>query len=290
MTAHSEVGAIRRIVLKHARDAFVSDALIDLEWQALRYRGRPDFRAAVEEYDALVELFLKLGIEPEFVPASEGVSLDSIYVRDAAVVTDGGVVLCSMGKDARRPEPAALRRAFEIMDVRVLSSITGDGRLEGGDVVWLDRGTIAVGLGYRTNEEGISQLRTLLGGAVEEVITVPLPHWRGPDDVFHLMSIISPIDRDLALVYSPLMPVSFRQTLLERGMELIEVPEDEFGTMACNVLTVAPRVCIAMDGNPRTRALLERAGAEVHVYPGLEISWKGAGGPTCLTRPLLREA
>jgi N-dimethylarginine dimethylaminohydrolase len=277
------------LVLKHARDAFVSDALIDLEWQALRYRGRPDFKAAVEEYEALIRLFRELGVEPELVPSDGSVSLDSIYVRDAAVTSDGGVILCSMGKDARKPEPAALRAAFAAMDIPVLGSITGDGLLEGGDVVWLDGRTVAVGQGYRTNWEGIQQLRTLLGGAVDEVIAVPLPHWQGPDDVFHLMSILSPIDRDLALVYSPLMPVPFRDALIERGIELIEVPEDEFATMACNVLAAAPRVCVALDGNPRTRSLLEKAGAEVHVYPGLEISWKGAGGPTCLTRPLLRD-
>ena len=155
--------------------------------------------------------------------------------------------------------------------------------------MWLDERTIAVGRGYRTNAAGIEQLHALLGDSVDEVIAVALPHWRGPDDVFHLMSVISPIDRDLALVYSPLMSVPFRERLLERGMTLVEVPDDEFATMGANVLALAPRRCVMLAGNPKTRARLERAGAEVFEYDGQEISVKGGGGPTCLTRPLARQ-
>lgn len=145
-----------------------------------------------------------------------------------------------------------------------------------------------MGRGYRTNQEGIRQLTELLGDGVEEVIEVPLPHWRGPSDVFHLMSILSPVDRDLALVYSPLLPVPFREYLLARDISLVEVPEEEFESMGCNVLAVAPRVCIMLDGNPLTRERLEAAGAQVHTYRGEEISVPGGGGPTCLTRPILR--
>ena len=148
--------------------------------------------------------------------------------------------------------------------------------------------TIAVGRGYRTNDEGIRQLQALVGPHVR-VVVVPLPHWRGAGDVFHLMSIISPVDRDLAVVYSPLMSVPFRELLLDRGIGLIEVPDEEFETMGANVLALAPRRCLMVDGNPRTRALLEQAGAEVLTYEGHEISVKGGGGPTCLTRPIDRE-
>jgi N-dimethylarginine dimethylaminohydrolase len=155
-------------------------------------------------------------------------------------------------------------------------------------VVWLDARTVAVGRGHRTNDEGIRQLRALLGEAIDELIIVPLPHWRGPADVFHLMSMLSPVDRDLAVVYSPLMPVQFRERLLDRGVELVEVPDREFDTMGTNVLALAPRISVMLAGNPRTRAALERAGATVFEYEGNEISLKGGGGPTCLTRPLAR--
>jgi N-dimethylarginine dimethylaminohydrolase len=191
-----------------------------------------------------------------------------------------------MGKAARRSEPAAQQRFFESIGVPIHGAITGEGRLEGGDVTWIDDRTLAVGRGYRTNDEGIRQLRALVDGCVDELLVVPLPHYRGPADVFHLMSIISPIDRDLMLVYSPLMPVPFREALVAREVQLVEVCEDEFETMGCNVLAVAPRTCVMLSGNPETRARLERAGATVHEFDGREISAKGAGGPTCLTRPL----
>jgi len=169
----------------------------------------------------------------------------------------------------------------------VIGAIEPPGLLEGGDVAWMDERTLAVGHGYRTNDEGIRQLRAILGDAID-VLVVPLPHWRGPGDVFHLMSIYSPVDSDLAVVSSPLMPVPFREALLDRGIALVEVPGDEFDTMGANVLAIAPRVCIMLRGNPKTRERLERAGAEVFEYEGQEISLKGGGGPTCLTRPLER--
>jgi N-dimethylarginine dimethylaminohydrolase len=146
-----------------------------------------------------------------------------------------------------------------------------------------------VGRGYRTNAEGIRQVRTMLGADVE-VVEVPLPHWRGPGDVMHLMSLLSPVDHDLAVVYSRLLPVPFREWLLSRGFSLVEVPDEEFDSMGTNVLALSPRRCVMLAGNPRTRAALERAGCEVLEYQGDEISVKGAGGPTCLTRPLARGA
>ena len=102
------------------------------------------------------------------------------------------------------------------------------------------------------------------------------------------MSILSPVDKDLAVVYSPLTPVAFRNELLDRHYQLIEVPEQEFDSMGCNVLAIAPRQCILVNGNPRTRLALENAGCRVIEYQGAEISLKGGGGPTCLTRPLER--
>ncbi len=180
------------------------------------------------------------------------------------------------------------RRAFRAAGIGVLGTILSPGRIEGGDVAWIDERTLAVGRGYRTNDEGIRQLCALVGPDVD-VLVVPLPHWRGPGDVFHLMSILSPVDRDLAVVYSPLMPVPFRESLLERGFSFVEVPDEEFDTMGTNVLAIAPRRCVMVRGNPTTKRRLEDAGAEVTEYDGTEISLKGGGGPTCLTRPLLRE-
>lgn len=160
------------------------------------------------------------------------------------------------------------------MGVPILGRITGEGRLEGGDVCWLDERTVAVGEGYRTNAEGIRQLRGLLGDAVDEVIVVPLPHWTGPDDCLHLLSFISPVDHDLAVVYSRMMPVPFRQLLLERGIRLVEVPDEEYDSMACNVLAVAPRQCIMLAGNPITQQRLEAAGATVWTYEGKDLCLK----------------
>ncbi|HKN47305.1 MAG TPA: arginine deiminase family protein [Candidatus Polarisedimenticolia bacterium] len=285
----SEVARIGLVLLKHPREAFVDRARIEAQWRDLRYAAAPDLDRALEEYDRFVDLLRRAGAGILFLPRDDETGLDSIYARDAAVVSDRGVVLCSMGKAQRRTEPAALGRFLEETGIPVLGTIAGEGRLEGGDVVWLDERTLAVGEGYRTNAEGIRQLRALLGDAVDEVAPVSLPHWSGPGDVLHLMSLISPIDRDLAVVHSRLLPVPFRQRLVARGMRLLEVPAGEYGGMAGNVLALAPRTCLMLSGNPETRRLLEGAGAEVLIYDGAEISRKGSGGPTCLTRPLLRE-
>jgi N-dimethylarginine dimethylaminohydrolase len=192
-----------------------------------------------------------------------------------------------MGKPERGTEPAAQRRSFESWGVPVIGSIEGPGTIEGGDVFWLDEKTVVVGRGYRTNDEGIRQFAAILGPSIE-LIVVPLVHWRGVGDVFHLMSIISPVDRDLAVVYSPLMPVPFRETLLDRGVSFVEVPDAEFDSMGANVLALGPRDCVMVSGNPVTEARLRDACAKVATYDGKEISLKGGGGPTCLTRPLSR--
>lgn len=283
----NESDPITLLVLKHARDAFAADAVIGEQWRDLRFTAAPGFDRAVAEYDRFHDVVASAGAEIRWLPARGGAGLDSIYVRDASIVTPRGVVLCRMGKPQRAVEPEAQGEAFHDWNIPVLGAIRPPGRLEGGDLVWLDERTVAVGEGYRTNADGIAQLRGFLGEEVD-VIAVPLPHWRGPDDVFHLMSILSPVDDDLAVVYSPLMPVPFRTRLLDRGVRLVEVPDGEFESMGANVLAIAPRRCVMVTGNPRTRTLLEAAGAEVLVYAGDEISLKGGGGPTCLTRPVTR--
>ena len=286
-TAQSEVGTITRLLLKHARDAFVSQSAIDAQWRALNFTAPPDFAKAIAQYERFLTAVTADGAETLFLPVSGSVGLDSIYVRDASIVCDRGIVVCSMGKPLRETEPGAQAEAYRSLGERILGTIVPPGRVEGGDVAWLDSRTLAVGRGYRTNDAGIAQLRQMLGPSIELVV-VPLPHWRGMNDVFHLMSFMSPVDHDLAVVYSPLMPVTFRELLLERGMTLVEVPDEEFDTMGTNVLASAPRRCVMVAGNPVVRRRLEQAGVEVVEYEGSEISLKGGGGPTCLTRPLRR--
>jgi N-dimethylarginine dimethylaminohydrolase len=284
----SEVAPIRRLLLKHSKDAFVDERRIEAQWRDLRWTGRPDLRRAAAEYETLLELLRGPGVEILFLPRDDETGLDSIYARDAVCVSNRGAILCGMGKSERRGEPEAAARCFEQAGIPVAGRIEGEGRLEGGDVVVLDARTVAVGQGYRTNAEGIRQFRQILGDEVDEIVPVPLPHWNGQEDVLHLMSLISPVDIDLSLVYSRLLSVPFRQWLRARGVELLEVPDEEFSTMGCNVLALAPGRCLMLEGNPRTRRLLEGAGCEVLTYEGKEISLKGSGGPTCLTRPLLR--
>lgn len=286
--ALNEYGRLRRVALRRPAAAFHGPAKIAAEWRPLNYTAAPDLVRAEGEFDRFVERLVGVGAGIEYLPADASLTLDALYVRDAAIqAPDGGVILCSMGKPARRGEPAINGQALAAAGFALKGAIAGDGRLEGGDLVWFDARCLAVGRGYRTNDEGIRQLQAILGPAVE-VVVVPLPHYRGPADVFHLMSILSPIDRDLALVYSPLMPVPFREWLLAHGIGLVEVPEAEFDSMGCNVLAIAPRHCLMLEGNPETRRRLEAAGARVEAIPGGEISVKGQGGPTCLTRPLER--
>ena len=288
-SAHSETGTLRKVLLKHPREAFVSDERIAAQWCGLNYHDPPDFARAVDEYDRFADILAGAGAEVVFVGAAADTTLDSIYVRDAALITDAGAILCGMGKAARAGEPRILQGELAANDIGTLGTITGAGRLEGGDVCWLPGNRLAVGRGYRTNDEGIRQLAELTRELVDELVVVPLPHWQGPEDVFHLMSVLSPVDTDAVLVYSPLLPVPFREWLVDRGLRLIEVADEEFAAMACNVLALAPGRCLALDGNPRTRARLEDAGIEVLTYAGAEISRKGEGGPTCLTRPLVRQ-
>jgi len=287
-TAQSEVGCIARILLKHPREAFRDSTTIAQQWRSLNFTAPPDLGAAIAEYDRFVSCLHDGGAALHFLPASDETTLDSVYVRDASIVSDRGVILCRMGKPARQAEPAAQDAALRALGCPVLGAIAAPGTIEGGDVVWLDRRTIAVGRGYRTNDAGIAQLQTFLGDTIDALLTVHLPHWRGPGDVFHLMSVISPVDRDLAVVYSPLLPVGFRQSLVERGIALVEVPDEEFATMGANVLAIGCRRVVMLTGNSVTRARLEAAGVEVIEYDGANISVTGGGGPTCLTRPLVR--
>ena len=282
------VSPIKRVLMKQPKDAYQNQEKVNKQSPQLHYIGKPDFEKAQTDYEKLVAFLESSGVEVHFLPADETTSLDSIYTHDPCVISNGGVILCTMGKEARMPESKAMGVYFESIGVPILGRIESPGTLEGGDVVWVDERTVAIGEGYRSNAEGIRQFKILLSDHVDNMISVPLPHWTGPADCLHLMSNISPIDHDLYLVYSRLLPVPFRQYLLHRKIRLIEVPDEEYDSMGCNVLAISPRKVIMLEGNPITQKRLENEGVDVHTYDGSEISLKGAGGPTCLTRPFLR--
>ncbi|MFN0728519.1 dimethylarginine dimethylaminohydrolase family protein [Polaribacter gochangensis] len=287
-TQHSEYLKLEKVYIKSAEDAFHSEELLENQWGELNYLSKPDFSSALKEYEKFESIFKEHNVEVCHFPSNKQVKMDAIYCRDASIATDFGIIICNMGKEGRMNEPNAQLQEYQQKNISVLGHIKSPGTLEGGDVAWLDKNTLAVGHTYRTNEEGIQQLKNLLEPNGVQVIVADLPHYKGKEDVFHLMSILSPVDANLAVVYSPLMPIKFRNELLKRGFELIEVPEEEFDSMGCNVLAISPRNCVMVAGNPKTKKLLEKAGCKVTTYVGNEISVKGGGGPTCLTRPLAR--
>lgn len=287
-TCHSEYLALHSLFIRPVLEAFRDQETVASQWKKLNFLSEPEMQASTEQYEQFESLLLAGAREVYRMPGRDGLTLDSMYCRDASIATDYGMILCRMGKEARRLEPESHKEFFESMGIPVLGSIEAPGTLEGGDVAWLDTQTLAAGHSYRTNESGLEQLRALLEPKGIEVVVADLPHFRGPSDVFHLMSILSPVDQDLAVVYSPLMPIAFRNTLLERGFDLVEVPEAEFDSLGSNVLATASRQCLLATGNPRTEAALRKAGCTVTTFEGSEISLKGGGGPTCLTRPYQR--
>jgi len=287
-THHSEYGQLKSIYIKPATESFVSQGYVNAQWQELNYLGCPQYERAVSEYTQFEKLIKATGADVRHFTNDDTVKMDSIYCRDASIATDWGLIICNMGKAGRANEPFAAKKLYEANKESILGVIEAPGTIEGGDVAWLDDNTLAIGRTYRTNDSGIVQMKALLEPKGVEIIVVELPHYKGSSDVFHLMSILSPVDKDLAVVYSPLMPIKFRELLMKRGFELVEVPDEEFDSMGCNVLATSPRNCLMVAGNPITQQRLEAAGAKVTAYAGAEISVKGGGGPTCLTRPMLR--
>jgi dimethylargininase len=274
----SMTGELRRVLVRRPRPEDLQ------EWETCSWRGEPDAAEIAREHEAFCGLLERAGTEV-VLAESPARNPDAIYTYDPALVADAGALLLHPGKKCRRGEVDAMAADFERAGVPVAGRLDGPEWAEGGDCCWLDERTLLVGRGYRTNDAGIARLGELLPGV--DVLVFDLPHWRGRGDVMHLMSLISPLAPDLAVVYMPLLPTRLAQLLEERGVELVEVPDEEFDSMGSNVLALAPRVALAVDGNPETRLRMERAGVEVLVYEGEELS-KGDGGPTCLTRPLLR--
>ncbi|HUX07769.1 MAG TPA: arginine deiminase family protein [Acidobacteriota bacterium] len=279
----SMVEPVRVVAVRRPNEAFAVE-----EPEKWHYTACPNLDEAQREHDALVEILKEFGAEVLYHDDELPGLADSIYVHDPAIVTDAGAIILRMGKLLRRGEEQAMGSFFERHGIPILYRLSGEAVAEAGDLLWLDRNTLAVGQGYRTNAEGLRQLGQALLPLGVEVIPVGLPEFGGPEACLHLMSLISLIDHDLAVIYRPLLPLKFRLLLEERGIGLVDVPDDEFPTMGPNVLALAPRECLALGGNPETKRRLEAAGCRVQTYVGNEISLKAEGGPTCLTRPILR--
>jgi dimethylargininase len=244
-----------------------------------------DLHRAQRQHAALADLLTSLGVEV-VVLAEAGLGPDSVYVFDPLLVTDRGAVALRMGKPTRRGEEAALESWTDAAGIPTLGSIDSPGTVEGGDTFWLRPDLLCVGRSLRTNSEGAAQLARIVGGRVE---VFDVPWWHGPAEVLHLLSVISPVADDLAVVFRPLLPAGLAVLLDELSVRTIAVPDAEFETLGCNVLAVRPGVVVVADGNPETSAALAAAGVEVHALDLSEIGLNGSGGPTCLTRPVLRE-
>lgn len=254
------------------------------------YKPHFDAERAERQQDALVELIAASGVAIAWLEGQDNLA-DSVFTHDPSLVTDHGAVILSMGKALRVPETGLHEAAYRRLGVPILGRIEKPGTVEGGDCVWIDRTTLAVGRGVRTNEAGIRQLSDLLAPYGITVLGFDLPLWQGEEACLHLMSVISPLADDLALVHSPLLPAPFWQLLRARGIELVEGDPDEFSAshgLSLNVLPTAPRDVIAVAGFPKTKAAMEAAGCRVRTFEGDALCIACEGGPTCLTRPVWR--
>ena len=278
--AQSMTAPLREVLVKRPGPAF--GAAFDAP--AHGFLHPVDLDLACREHDAFVGTLASLG-PVVHVLDTETESPDLVYAFDPLLVTDRGAIALRPGKPNRAGEPAALEAWMTARGIPTLGRIEAPGTIEGGDTFWLRPDLLCIGRTLRTNARGAEQLASIVGG---DVRIFDVPYWRGPAELIHLLSVISPVADDLAVVFLPLLPVGLWELLRELGVTLLEVPEEEFQTLGTNVLAVRPGVLIMAEGNPRTRATLEAAGCEVHTYPATEIGINGSGGPTCLTRPILR--
>ena len=245
-----------------------------------------DLDLAQREHDAFTELLRRLGVVVHELGSIDP-HPDLTYAFDPALVSDRGTIALRSGKRTRRGEEVVLERWLGARGIPTMGRIRAPGTVDGGDTLWLRPDLFCIGRTLRTNDAGARQLASIVGG---DVRVFDVPYWRGQSELLHLLSVVSPVADDLAVVYLPLLPAGLWELLRDLGVRLVNVPDDEFGTLGSNVLAVRPGVCVVADGNPVTRAALEAAGCEVHAYPAREIGINGSGGPTCLTRPILRRS
>jgi N-dimethylarginine dimethylaminohydrolase len=278
--AQSMTAPLRDVLVKRPGSAFG----VAFDDPAHGFLHPVDLEVARREHDTFVDLLAGLGPRVH-VLETELASPDLVYTFDPLLVTDRGAIPLRPGKRNRAPEPAAIEAWTAAAGIPTVGRIQAPGTIEGGDAFWLRRDLLCIGRTLRTNAEGARQLEALVGG---DVRVFDVPYWHGAAQLIHLLSVISPIADELAVVYLPLLPVGLWRLLGELGIRLIEVPDEEFPTLGCNVLAVEPGVVIVVEGNPRTAAALAAAGCAVHAYPATEIGINGSGGPTCMTRPILR--
>jgi N-dimethylarginine dimethylaminohydrolase len=259
----------------------VGNFVADAQWR------EPDRDALVREHSEFVNLLSSLGCTVHTAQAVDGL-VDAVYMHDPMIMTPHGAILLQMGKRVRQPEPAQIRKDLERIGVPILGELTGSAIADGGDKVWLDAKTLLIGHGYRTNGEGIAQIRKMLAPFGVEVHAFDLPHFQGPDAVLHLMSVLSPISQDKAVVYEPLAPIRLLEFLKSRNITWLTVNDTEVHTQGANILTVEPNVVVLAAGNPEIEGKLRKSGVTVHIFNGANVAVKGDGGPTCLTAPLLR--
>jgi N-dimethylarginine dimethylaminohydrolase len=282
---HFWVGQLKRALLVPPAEGLAEAAA----WREFGYHHAPDSAAALREHEGFAAVLRAAGVEVHLARDPHPARLDAVFAFDPLVVSNVGAITARMGKPLRRGEESTLAAEVEALGVPILGTLTGDATLEGGDTLWLDPDTLIVGRSYRTNDEGFAQIRAILRAHGKDAIQVHLPHWHGRDEILHLMSLISPVADNLALVYPSLLPIPLAEMLAARGVEQVIVPDDEFLTLGCNALAVAPGHVVMARGNPHTVAQLRAHGVEVSEYAGAELCLNRDGGPTCLTCCLERE-
>ena len=282
--SQSMVKDLKRVLVKRPDKGFAVK-----DYEKWHYTGPLNLVDAQREHDAFTEIMKNEGIEVIYHPEYQPDHADSIFTYDPAIITNDGAIMFQMGKKLRKGEENPLERRFKELDIPIHYRIRGEATIEGGDTLWLDEDTIAIGQGFRTNKQGLIQIMEVLTAMGIDVIPVDLPYFYGPDACLHLMSLISFADHDLAVIYSPLIPVPIWKQFKERGIDMIEVSEEEFNKMGTNILALGPKKIMMLDCTPNVQSELERAGCKIYTYKGIEISIKTEGGPTCLTRPVLRE-
>ena len=282
-------GDLQRVLVCSPRNAGWNRPERAACWQELGFRRSPDFSVAQSQHDILCRLLTEAGAEVVCLPPSDVLTLDAVYAHDSSLATDDGLILMNPGKASRVAEARAHANFCVRLGVPVFGEIRQPGTSEAGDIVWLDPRTLLIGHGYRTNKVGIDQMRTLLVPKGVDVLSAPLPYGRGPAACLHLMSLMSMLDQQTILVDLPRLAVETVELLKARGLRLIEIEYSERDTLACNVLSLGRKRLIAIEENRNTNQLLREASFDVCTFPGSEICINGSGGPTCLTRPLLRQ-
>lgn len=283
------VDPIESILLKHPKDAFISQEHLEEQYKEHHFLGVPNYEKSLEEYEQFVEILEEYIDDIYYLPKDDRTTIDSIYAHDSIKMTAKGPIYMNMGKEQRKGEPTATKEYLDSLGIPSIGDMSPEELGEGGDVLLLDEDTAFVGISYRTNMAGYEKVKDITKDFIQDVYPIQLPYYNGPEEILHITSFISPVDHKLAVTYSPLMPIYFREMLLEKGYEFIEVDKKEYDQLGTNVLALAPKVVVLNDRCPETARKLREKGCTVHTYSGENISLLGMGGPTCLTHPLYRK-